>query len=58
MWVTVVDTVGNTYNEKNVYNFAIKDTTWKYGLDMAYTKILNVYVSDVNRTLVLQTTTG
>ncbi len=55
MWVTVVDTTGNTYNEKQIYSFATKDTTWAYE-KLSGKRIMNVYVSDTKRNLILQTT--
>jgi len=56
MWVTIIDTGGNTYNEKSILSFATTDTTWSYGYDLLNKKILNVYVSDAKRNLILQTT--
>ncbi|HRQ44615.1 MAG TPA: cellulose binding domain-containing protein [Candidatus Goldiibacteriota bacterium] len=56
MWITVVDTAGNTYNEKEIYSFATKDTTWSYDV-LNGKRIMNISVSDTKRNLVLQTTT-
>ncbi|HRQ44704.1 MAG TPA: FlgD immunoglobulin-like domain containing protein, partial [Candidatus Goldiibacteriota bacterium] len=56
MWITVVDTAGNTFNEKQMHTFATKNTTWSFGDKLFNKKILNVNVSDVKRNLILQTT--